>query len=214
MTTRGYARAWFAFTAAVAAAALLVQLVLVLLGDDGGPVARVVRFLSYFTVESNILVAVVCALLARDPSRDSARWRVAHLDSVLCITVTGLVYVNVLRGTVELEGLALVTDFVFHTLVPVLALVGWVLFGPHGRWSLPVLRSALIFPVAYLVWTLVRGAAVGEYPYPFIDVAALGYPRALLNAVAVTALFAVLSGLLLLADRRLASARGIVPERA
>lgn len=214
MTTRGYARAWFAFTAAVAAAALLVQLVLVLLGDDGGPVARVVRFLSYFTVESNILVAVVCALLARDPSRDSARWRVAHLDSVLCITVTGLVYVNVLRGTVELEGLALVTDFVFHTLVPVLALVGWVLFGPHGRWSLPVLRSALIFPVAYLVWTQVRGAAVGEYPYPFIDVAALGYPRALLNAVAVTALFAVLSGLLLLADRRLASARGIVPERA
>lgn len=201
-------------TAAVAAAALLVQLVLVLLGDDGGPVARVVRFLSYFTVESNILVAVVCALLARDPSRDSARSRVAHLDSVLCITVTGLVYVSVLRGTVELEGLALVTDFVFHTLVPIMALVGWVLFGPHGRWSLPVLRSALIFPVAYLVWTLARGAVVGEYPYPFIDVTALGYPRALLNAVAVTALFAVLSGLLLLADRRLAAARGIVPERA
>lgn len=214
MSTRQLARTWFAVTATLAATALLVQLILVMLGDDGGPVARVVRFLSYFTVESNILVAVVCALLARDPSRDSRPLRVAHLDSVLCITVTGLVYVSVLRGTVELEGLELATDFVFHTLVPVLALVGWVLFGPHGRWSTGILRSALVFPVVFLAWTLVRGAVVGEYPYPFIDVTALGYPRALLNAVAVTALFAVLSGLLLLADRRLASARGIVPERA
>lgn len=204
MAARGPARTWFAVTAAVATAALLVQLVLVLTGDDGGPATRVVRFLSYFTIESNILVAVVCGLLARDPSRDSGRLRAAHLDSVLCITVTGLVYVSVLRGTVEREGLDFATDIVFHYIVPLLALLGWVLFGPHGRWSPRTLRSALAFPVLYLAWTLLRGALVGEYPYPFIDVAALGYPRALGNAVAVTALFAVLSWLLLLADRRLA----------
>lgn len=204
MSDRRSARTWFAVTAAVAGTALLVQLVLTLMGDDGGPVARLVRLLSYFTIESNILVAVVCALLARDPSRDSGRLRVAHLDSVLCITVTGLVYVVALRGTVEREGLDRVTDVAFHYLVPLLALLGWVRYGPHGRWSPRTLRTALAFPALYLAWTLLRGAVVGEYPYPFIDVAALGYLQAVLNAVAVTALFAVLSWLLLLADRRLA----------
>lgn len=199
-------RAWFGVTAALAAVAVAVQLVLAVLGDDGGLVARVVRLFSFFTIESNVLVAVVAGMLALGRARDSGGWRVAHLDSVLCITVTCLVHVIVLRPIVDFEGIDAVTDMVFHYVVPVLMVAGWLLFGPHGRWSACSLLLALIFPVCFLAWTLVRGAVVDEYPYPFIDATALGYAQALLNALGVTTLFGVLGGLLLLIDRKAARA--------
>jgi hypothetical protein len=48
---------------------------------------------------------------------------------------------------------------------------------------------SLIFPVLWLAFTLVRGAVIHWYPYPFIDVTRLGYPKAALNCVWVAALF-------------------------
>ena len=40
----------------------------------------------------------------------------------------------------------------------------------------------LAYPVAYLVYALTRGAFDDWYPYFFIDVVSLGYPRVLMNA--------------------------------
>ncbi|MEZ5420482.1 MAG: Pr6Pr family membrane protein [Vicinamibacterales bacterium] len=50
----------------------------------------------------------------------------------------------------------------------------------------------LAYPVAYLAYALTRGSVDGWYPYFFIDVAAIGYGRALTNA-------ALLSGGMLVA---------------
>ena len=41
--------------------------------------------------------------------------------------------------------------------------------------------AMIAFPVVYTVASLVRGALSHLYPYPFIDVAALGYQRVLGN---------------------------------
>jgi hypothetical protein len=59
----------------------------------------------------------------------------------------------------------------------------------------------LAFPAAFLGWTLVRGAWLHEYPYPFIDVDTLGFAVALRNAAAIALLF-VAAGLLLVAVDR------------
>jgi hypothetical protein len=48
------------------------------------------------------------------------------------------------------------------------------------------------FPLAYLAWTLLHGAASGWYPYPFLDVSELGYPRALINIVGLALAFLAL----------------------
>jgi len=39
----------------------------------------------------------------------------------------------------------------------------------------------LLYPLAYLVYTLIRGAQVDWYPYPFLDVSRHGYGGVLLN---------------------------------
>ena len=85
MTTT-VARRWHLLTAAVAVFALGLQLVLVINGepileDTEVPALgyRLGRFFSYFTIQSNLLVAVATVLLARDPARDGAGWRVLRL---------------------------------------------------------------------------------------------------------------------------------------
>ncbi|WP_448244196.1 Pr6Pr family membrane protein [Pseudoxanthomonas mexicana] len=50
----------------------------------------------------------------------------------------------------------------------------------------------LLFPLGYVVWVFLRGAWVGEYPYPFIDVAQLGWARVGVNALGVMGVFVVL----------------------
>ncbi|MBA3906990.1 MAG: Pr6Pr family membrane protein [Pseudonocardiales bacterium] len=48
---------------------------------------------------------------------------------------------------------------------------------------------SLLFPVGWLVFTLVRGALIGWYPYPFLQVGELGYGRVALNSAGITLLF-------------------------
>jgi hypothetical protein len=54
----------------------------------------------------------------------------------------------------------------------------------------------------------IRGAFVGWYSYPFVDVTELAYRAALLNCVGIAALFLACGGLALVADRRLSPAPG------
>jgi hypothetical protein len=54
-----------------------------------------------------------------------------------------------------------------------------------------------------LAFTLVRGAAIDWYPYPFVDVVAHGYARVAINCLVVAVLFVGLGFGALALDRRL-----------
>jgi hypothetical protein len=170
------ARAWHALTAAVAIAALVLQLVLVVQGgrvlDDTsrpGLGIRVGRLVSYFTIQSNILVAVTAAQLARDPARDGPAWRTLRIAAVVGIAITGVVHFFLLRPLLDLDGADLLADKLLHMVVPVLAVVGWAAFGPRPRVTGRDILQALCWPLAWLAWTLVVGGLSGWYPYPFLD---------------------------------------------
>lgn len=205
------ARWWHLSTFAVSGASLLLQLVLVVVSDNDTLGVRLIRLISYFTIQSNLIVCVVSFTLLRDPARDGDFWRIARLVSVVCIAVTGLVYVSVLRGLFELTPAARVADTGLHYLTPLLAVFGWLLFGPRPRVERRTVALALVFPVAWLVYTLIRGALIDEYPYPFVDVATKGYPTVLTNCAVVTVVFLAVAALVFLADRSLPKAPG--PER-
>ena len=131
------AQLWHGGVAAVVAIGLLLQLVLVVaFPAEGAPdnvAVRVLRFFSFFTVQSNILVLITSAQLARNPDRDGGLWRVVRLDAVLAITVTGVVHYVALRPIQDLDGLDSVADIVLHVVSPIIALLGWLLFGPRPR---------------------------------------------------------------------------------
>jgi hypothetical protein len=200
-------RLWFAGTAAVVALGLVVQLVATARLHSGffdSRAGRVVNMFCFFTIQSNIIVLVTCALLAAGSARRSIWFWALRLDGVVCIEVTFVVFHVALADLHDLQGLAKVADFLLHTASPLLCVIGWLVFGPRGRTSWRTVRLAAIFPVAWLVFALVRGPLVGDYyPYPFLDVGAHGYPRVLLNCAVVAALFLGLAAGAHLVDRRL-----------
>jgi hypothetical protein len=170
------ARAWHVATAAVAAGALVLQLIVVIEGgrvlEEAHPPSmglRLIRFLAYFTVQSNILVLVCAVPLARIPSYDGWAWRVLRTAAVTGIAVTGLVHWFLLRPLLHLHGADLVADKLLHLAVPLLAVVGWLVFGPRPRMTWPTSLRASLWPVAWLVVILAQGAVTGWYPYPFLD---------------------------------------------
>jgi hypothetical protein len=76
--------------------------------------------------------------------------------------------------------------------VPALFVLYWLFAMPRDclRWRHVLPWS--MFPLGYLVYALLRGALLGSYPYPFIDVARLGYARVLFNALGVAVAFFML----------------------
>jgi hypothetical protein len=130
-----------------------------------------------------LIVGVTTLLLALKPNRSSIVFAVARLTGVVAITVTGLVYHVALANLLDLQGWEQLGNQLVHTVVPILAVTGWLMFGPRELTSARVARWTLLFPVCWLAFTLVRGSVVNWYPYPFIDVTQIGYGGAVLNCV-------------------------------
>lgn len=163
---------------------------------DQGVLGRVFDYFTYFTIWSNILVAVISIMLFRRPDRDSFAFRVLRLDSILMITVTGIIYNVVLAGSAKLQGLEVVSNLFDHMLTPLVTLLVWLFIGPRGWISWRVIGAALILPIGWLVFALIRGAFIGAYPYGFLDVATFGYGAVFTNVLGVV-VFAIVLCLIL-----------------
>jgi hypothetical protein len=179
---------------------------------DGDALVRgSLHFFSFFTILTNILAAV--ALLAPVIAPASALGHFLVRPSVRTaiagyIIVVGVVYYALLQGLGPRQGLALYLEYVLHYVTPPLFVLDWLLFVPKGNVPWTTGLAGLGFPAGYAAWTLVHGAMSGWYPYPFVDVADLGYPQALLNIAGLVAAFLVLELALVGLGRLIASLSG------
>jgi uncharacterized membrane protein len=196
------ARVWHTTTALVTTVALALQLVLIVEGgrvlEEGHPPSmtlRLVRFVAYFTIQSNVVVLASTVVLARDPAYDGRGWRVVRTAAVAGITVTGLVHWFLLRPLLDLHGADYVADKLLHVVVPLLAVLGWLAFGPRPRMSWDTSRWATVWPLAWLAVILVQGGATGWYPYPFLDHREHGWDHVAVVSAGIFVLwFALLAG--------------------
>ncbi len=170
---------------------------------------RVIRVFSFFTVEANILSAITSAQLSRRPDREGSVWRVLRLNALVGIAVTGVVYSTVLARVHQPHGWAEVsTNTIFHYIVPIMMVVGWLVLGPRPRINAGIVGWSLVFPALWFAYTLGRGALWHWYPYPFLQVPTHGYPTVLVNAVLVTLVLTAVSALFAAGDRKLPPAPG------
>ena len=157
-----------------------------------GVISRVLDFASYFTILSNVVVVVVLAALWRGRIGPTPVWRTLRMDSLVMITVTGLVFAVVLAPTADLQGLQYVTNTLEHYVTPLLTVLTFLVWGPRGWLRLGTVFTALVIPIIWLAYTLLRGAVVDSYPYSFLNVAEFGLGRVLLNVAGVVLLGVVL----------------------
>ncbi|MCH9738468.1 MAG: Pr6Pr family membrane protein [Actinomycetia bacterium] len=166
-----------------------------------GLFGRVFDSFSYFTNLSNILVAVVFTMLAINTSRNGAMWNAIRMDSLVMITITGLIYVIVLAPDAQVEGLDIIVNTIKHYIVPVMTVVLWLILGPRKQLTFISVFTALIIPIAWAGLTLIRGAVISGYPYGFLNVVEHGLPTVLTNIVGVAVLGIVLGVVFWAVDR-------------
>lgn len=172
---------------------LQLVLSLRLVAQQGGtPLGGLVIYLGYFTVLTNLLVALTLSLALLRPASRAGRWcRRPGVASAVAVSIAlvGLAYHLLLRHVWDPQGLQKLADLTLHYAVPLLCVLHWALAVPPARmaWFAPLAWS--VWPLAYLGYALLRGHWLGTYPYPFIDVAVLGYPRTLLNALGLLVAF-------------------------
>jgi hypothetical protein len=186
-------RGWQILAAVVAGGSVLLQFCLTMWGSSPNATAspwgtRLLRFIGYFTIESNLLVFASTLRLALGRDLTTLVWRAVRLAGITGIAVTGMVYLVALRSQNTDQGWWAVANYGLHYVSPVVALVGWVVAGPRHRIDRRVLMVTVGWPVAWFGWVLTYGAISDYYPYPFVDVAEVGYGRALVNALIVSAL--------------------------
>ena len=140
---------------------------------------------SYFTILTNLLIAISVSVILIFP--DTSLCRFFNRSSVqtgiaLYIFIVALVYNTVLRGIITLNGWNLFVDTLLHVLVPILYVVFWHFFVRKGTLQFKHAFNWLIFPFAYLVYSLTRGAFYEWYPYPFLNVSELGVKKIIFNS--------------------------------
>jgi hypothetical protein len=168
---------------------------------------RAWRYLSYFTTQANVLVVATSFSLARSAGRDGSGWRVARLDALTGITITALVHWFLLHPLDHFRGWLWASDTLVHIVVPLLVVTGWLIFGPRRRISIRLVLLGLIWPFAWLLYTLVVGGITGWYPYFFLDVGESGPGTVALYCAAILILLLAVSCLFWLGDRWLPGRR-------
>lgn len=172
--------------AATAWTGLAVQLV-ASVQQTGSVLDALWIMLLYFTVITNIVVALLFSALA---SGWHATPRLVG-GVTLSIMLVGAVYHTLLRGLLNLSGGAAFADFLLHTVTPIIVLLWWIAFAPKGGLDRRDPLRWVIFPLIYFCYGLARGTMEGRYPYPFMNLTALGWPHTLSNAAAIAGGFVV-----------------------
>ena len=160
----------------------------------------VVGFFGYFTVLTNLFVALTATLPFIAGSNRLGRWFGNPMvlgSAVTSILMVSITYHFLLRNVWQTQGLQLLADIVLHYVVPLLSLLYWLIFPPRFGLGILAPLAWCLYPLLYFVYVFVRGELLGSYPYYFIDVTSIGYRQAMLNSFGLLVAFVALGAAVL-----------------
>lgn len=185
--------------------AVLAQLYLILANRVESLPVTLLGFISYFTILTNILIALAFTSIALNSHIDGKSFIAAPstLAAITVnITIVAIVYNAVLRPIWNPQGLQRIVDELLHVVIPILTLFYWLKFVPKAGLKWSAAFTWLIYPLTYFVFVLIRGDLTGVYPYPFCNVRVLGYPQVFINCLLIAALFVGISLIFIALGRR------------
>lgn len=185
---------------------ILGQFVLMLQNRQADVAETIIRFFSFFTILTNILVALYFTSRVFVPNTMISR-KISHQGALTALTafivVVGLVYQIILRGGWDPQGFQRIIDELLHSVIPLLVLIYWGLFADVSDLKFQNFRKWLWYPALYFLYVIIRGYFSNFYPYPFINVAALGYLAVLVNFVLIGIFFLTIMGTLIFVGHKL-----------
>ena len=170
---------------------------------------RPTEYFAYFSITSAIfagVVLLVSGLVLLRGKSESERLNIIRLIAVVSMIIVGVVY-HALLGDSALDPRDYGYDWpripnaIIHTYAPILIVVDYLisLKGPR-----PKLRQALwvvIYPLAWLGLSIIRGLSDGWWPYWFINPGSEGGVVGMLTYIAVIAAAFIVLGFIVLGLR-------------
>ncbi len=135
------------------------------------------RVFMYFTIQSNIAIALICAvgavlLLFNRPIRNG--WFVVKFVFTVAITLTGAVFTFMLAPTLGEKAWDL-RNVLTHVVVPIAAIIDFFVTGVFGDVQKKHIPYTTLPPLAYVIYAVIAYIAGWEfapgknYPYFFLN---------------------------------------------
>lgn len=180
--------------------AIIGQFILMIQNRQADVTETIIRFFSFFTILTNILVALyftsrITIFKNTSLSKLSNSGNLTALTAF--ILVVGLVYQFILRGTWQPTGLQRIIDELLHSVIPFFVLLYWLKFANNTDLIFKNIKIWLWYPIGYFLYIIIRGHFSDFYPYPFVNVTEIGYSQVFINAVLVSLFFLFIMGTLI-----------------
>ncbi|WP_445735845.1 Pr6Pr family membrane protein [Mariniflexile sp.] len=175
----GFCIGWFA---------IITQFTLMLQNRQANITETIIRFFSFFTILTNLLVAIFFTYKMFKPSiKPLGIFNKKGTTTALTafILIVGLVYQMALRGIWEPTGIQWLVDELLHSIIPLLFLIYWFIYGTKQNTNIRNVGIWLLYPIVYIVFVLVRGHFSSYYPYPFLNIPELGLGKVLPNVLLI-----------------------------
>ena len=138
------------------------------------------NFFSFFTIESNLFAAIILLysgnyVLTKHAPSSRLNW--LRGASTLYMAITGIIFSLLLAGLENVQLTAVPWDnTVLHYIMPIAVVGLWFIDPPKQTFSYTKSLIWILFPLGYGVYTWIRGAITGWYPYPFMnpDISGIG----------------------------------------
>jgi hypothetical protein len=166
MREPGWVRAWRLVFAALVIVAVIWQY-----AEPGGRGVRgTINYFSFFTIQSNLIGAAVFLVGALAAPRRSLTWDLVRGGAAMYRTTTFFVYGILLAGQESsLQTTEPWVNAVLHQIFPVIVVADLLLRPLAHRLDFRLALTWTLYPLAYLVYSLVRGPIADWYPYFFLD---------------------------------------------
>ena len=158
------------------------------------------HYFSFYTNWTNILLVLIYFDLFFGWTKLSSPVNcVTGLSSIIMVMI---VYHFLLSATHYPQGIEVITNVIKHYITPIIFTLFWMTSRHIGTLNWSGLYKFILFPMAFLVFTYVKAAITGEYPYDFLNYSLNGFSGVapIIGAIVVLILF--LSSLAIIYDNR------------
>lgn len=163
--------------------ALILKLKLRVELEEVSIVESVTRFLSYFTILTNLLVTIYFSVIYFSKSGNTICHKPGSLTALAAfMAFVGLAYHLLLRHVWDPKGLVMILDETHHTVAPIVTILFWWFYEKRNSVKFKKLSAWILYPILYLIWITIRGHFSSFYPYYFVDANNLGIQKALINS--------------------------------
>ena len=159
----------------------------------------------YYTMQTNLLVAIWLTLaVVFNFNSDRLKKVEGALKGgiTIYIIITFLGYAIMLSsGYTYTTPYCIITNLAIHYIVPIAFVLDWIFIVKKVKYKWVNLAFWIIYPILYIIWSVINGKFFGSYLYYFFDfeVIGLGYYFLVLGILVVV--FLVLGSILILINK-------------